>query len=157
MANQNFRIKKGIEVGLGGTFIFADDTGVGFGSAIPTRGIDSQVDVLLQKNLEVTGLSTFVGISTFESDVFVGRDLFVQRQLVFADFEAETGRITGILTVNNFDSTGIASFVDARPEYLQVGVSTFQGEARFEDAIFTEDVVVGGAISASTGNSALQT
>ena len=152
MANQNFRIKKGIEVGLGGTFIFADDTGVGFGSAIPTRGIDSQVDVLLQKNLEVTGLSTFVGISTFESDVFVGRDLFVQRQLVFADFEAETGRITGILTVNNFDSTGIASFVDARPEYLQVGVSTFQGEARFEDAIFTEDVVVGGAISAATGN-----
>ena len=40
MANQNFKVKKGLEVGLGATNLYADDTGVGINSSAPRYNLD---------------------------------------------------------------------------------------------------------------------
>ena len=153
MANQNFRVKKGLEVGVGGTILYVDTDGLGVNQPNPSgRQVEVNLHTELQQTLRVTGVSTFVGISTFESDVYIGRDLYVERQLIFADFEAETGRVTGILTVADFNATGISTIEDARITDLTAGVSTFTGITTFLDTVFTDDISVGGAITASTGN-----
>ena len=61
MANQNFRVKKGLEVGLGGTIITANDTGVGIGSSAP----QAQLDVRGETRLENPG-STQTGPYSLE-------------------------------------------------------------------------------------------
>ena len=49
--------------------------------------------------LNVSGLSTFVGVATFKNDVYIDGDLYVGDDLVFDEFRARNGNITGILTV----------------------------------------------------------
>ena len=50
--------------------------------------------------LNVSGVSTFVGIATFKNDVYIDGDLYVSDDLVFDEFTARNGNISGILTVN---------------------------------------------------------
>jgi hypothetical protein len=50
--------------------------------------------------LDVSGISTFVGIATFKNNVYIDGDLYVSDDLVFDEFTARNANITGILTVN---------------------------------------------------------
>ena len=50
-------------------------------------------------SLNVSGLSTFVGIATFKNDVYIDGDLYIGDDLLFDEFTARNGNITGILTV----------------------------------------------------------
>jgi hypothetical protein len=50
-------------------------------------------------SLNVNGISTFVGVSTFKSNVYIDGDLYVGDDLVFDEFRARNGNISGILTV----------------------------------------------------------
>ncbi len=50
-------------------------------------------------SLNVSGMSTFVGVSTFKNDVYIDGDLYVSDDLVFDEFNARNANITGILTV----------------------------------------------------------
>ena len=50
-------------------------------------------------SLNVSGLSTFVGIATFKNDVYIDGDLYISDDLVFDEFTVRNGNITGILTV----------------------------------------------------------
>lgn len=68
------------------------------------------------RQLHVSGISTFVGVSTFKNDVYIDGDLYIGDDLIFDEFTARNGRITGILTSNNLNVTGAASFV---------GIATF--------------------------------
>jgi hypothetical protein len=72
-------------------------------------------------NLNVSGLSTFVGLSTFTNDVYIGGNLYIRNDLKFDEFTARNANITGIATVSGsfyygkynaggvayFDSTGL--------------------------------------------------
>ena len=49
--------------------------------------------------LNVTGLSTFVGVGTFSTDVYIGGDLTIDGDLSFDEFTATNADITGIATV----------------------------------------------------------
>ena len=49
--------------------------------------------------LNVSGLSTFVGVATFKNDVYIDGDLYVGDDLIFDEFTSGNGNITGILTV----------------------------------------------------------
>jgi len=61
--------------------------------------------------LNVSGLSTFVGVATFKNDVYIdgvatfkndvyiNGDLYVGDDLIFDEFTSRNGNITGILTV----------------------------------------------------------
>ena len=50
-------------------------------------------------SLNVSGLSTFVGVATFKNNVYIDGDLYVSDDLVFDEFTVRNGNITGILTV----------------------------------------------------------
>ncbi len=49
--------------------------------------------------LNVSGISTFVGLSTFKDSVYISGDLYIGNDLVFDEFRSRNGNITGILTV----------------------------------------------------------
>ena len=49
--------------------------------------------------LNVSGISTFVGVATFKSNVYIDGDLYVGDDINFDEFTARNGNITGILTV----------------------------------------------------------
>ena len=53
--------------------------------------------------LAVSGLSTFTGIGTFVSDLYVGGDLYVVDDLTFDEFTARNANVTGILTAGLID------------------------------------------------------
>lgn len=50
--------------------------------------------------LNVSGISTFVGVATFKNDVYIDGDLYISDDLVFDEFTARNANISGILTVN---------------------------------------------------------
>ena len=50
-------------------------------------------------SLYVSGVSTFVGVSTFKNNVYIDGDLYIRDDLVFDEFTARNANITGILTV----------------------------------------------------------
>jgi hypothetical protein len=72
-------------------------------------------------SLNVSGLSTFVGVSTFKNDVYIDDDLYVNGDIFLDEFTARNADITGIATVSGgfyygpyysggvayFDSTGL--------------------------------------------------
>lgn len=50
-------------------------------------------------SLNVSGLSTFVGVATFKNNVYIDGDLYISDDLVFDEFTVRNGNVTGILTV----------------------------------------------------------
>jgi hypothetical protein len=58
--------------------------------------------------LNVSGISTFVGVSTFKNDVYIDGNLYVTNDLVFDEFTARNATITNNLSVGqNANITGI--------------------------------------------------
>ena len=50
-------------------------------------------------SLYVSGISTFVGVSNFDDDVYINGDLYINDDIFFDEFTSRNGNITGILTV----------------------------------------------------------
>jgi|694.fasta_scaffold02681_8 hypothetical protein len=50
-------------------------------------------------SLNVSGISTFVGPAVFNDIVYINNDLYIGNDLIFDEFRARNGNITGILTV----------------------------------------------------------
>jgi hypothetical protein len=101
---------------------------------------------LFTNQLSVSGFSTFVGVGTFQSDLYVGGNLFVQNDLVFDEFTARNINVTGIGTIaasslgfanaSTLNVTGLSTFV---------GITTVTGST-----LFTNQLSVSG-ISTFTG------
>jgi hypothetical protein len=51
------------------------------------------------RELYVSGISTFVGVSTFKNDVYIDGDLYIRDDLRFDEFTARNSFISGISTV----------------------------------------------------------
>jgi hypothetical protein len=66
--------------------------------------------------LNVSGISTFVGLSTFNNDVYIGGSLYISSDLNFDEFTARNANITGIATISGglyygpFNTGGVAYF-----------------------------------------------
>jgi hypothetical protein len=75
-----------------GTIDYLNGINVSY-SGIATLGVTSISQIY------VSGVSTFVGVATFKNDVYIDGDLYVGDDLVFDEFRARNGNITGILTV----------------------------------------------------------
>ena len=90
---------------------FLEVTGVTTLTSIEVTGIStfsSDIDVdghTELDNLRVSGVSTFVGVGTFQNDLYVGGDLYISDDLVFDEFTARNGNITGIGTIETLDTT----------------------------------------------------
>ena len=71
------------------------------------------------ENLYVSGISTFVGVGTFLSDLYVGGNLYVSDDLVFDEFTSRNASITGIASVSGdfyygpYNTYGIPYFNDS--------------------------------------------
>lgn len=90
--------------------------------------------------LKISGLSTFTGIVTTVSDLYVGRNLFIKNDVTFDEFNARNLNITGISTFVN--SVGITSNLNV------TGISTFVGVATFKDDVsFGKNVSIGGTLT----------
>lgn len=60
---------------------------------------NANISISSISQLYVSGVSTFVGVATFIDSLYVGGDLYIADDLVFDEFTARNGYITGILTV----------------------------------------------------------
>jgi hypothetical protein len=71
--------------------VISSISGSAGGSAITAENVIGGIASVT--SLHVSGISTFVGIATFKNNVYIDGDL------VFDEFRARNGNITGILTV----------------------------------------------------------
>ena len=73
-------------------------------AGVSTLGIATAIDLTTQQ-LIVSGLSTFVGVTTFQNDVYINGDLYVTDDLVFDESTARNINVTGVGTIFNLVST----------------------------------------------------
>lgn len=85
------------------------------------------------RELYVSGISTFVGVSTFKSDVYIDGDLTVGDDLVFDEFTARNGTITGIATISNLNVIGFSTFI---------GITTFKSDVYVDGDLYVSDDLV---------------
>ena len=174
MANQNFRVKKGLEVGLGATFLYADDTGVGINSAAPRHNLDVRgttiTEKLIVENDILTGslvgtAATITNISATDGTITnlnftdgVGSALTVTNieavtgqfeTIIFEDTgsgggggissDGQTGITSQFITTKDLYITGVATFTSGvTTSFLVQGVSTHVGMATFQDNVFID-------------------
>jgi hypothetical protein len=86
------------------------------------------------RQLYVSGISTFVGVSTFKNDVYIDGDLRVGDDLIFDEFTAKNGTITGITSLFNLNVTGITTINNLNV----VGFSTFIGISTFKSDVYVD-------------------
>ena len=65
--------------------------------------------------LNVSGISTFVGVATFINDVYIDGNLYAQNNSRFDQFTARNANITGIATISSlyyktYNTGGVAYF-----------------------------------------------
>ena len=106
-------------------------------------------------SLNVSGVSTFVGIATFKNDVYIDGDLYVSDDIFFDEFTARNINVTGIGTIitlnsinstlTNINSTGISTLgIVNVSQFYASGISTFVGVATFKNNVFIDgDLYVG--------------
>ena len=163
MANQNFRVKRGLEVGAnGGIDLYADNSGVGINSIEPRVELDVRGDAFLE-TLDIVnpaGVSStnpaldVVGYSTFTGPIFVDGDGEFTGNLSLTDLSLRNLDVSGFGTINNLGfNTGIGSTMVL--DYLRInedidirgtGVATIGG-----DPVFNSLTVLGISTFAGEG------
>jgi hypothetical protein len=119
------KVLSSVSGAAGGYAILAENVigGIASVTSLSVSGIASVT------SLNVSGLSTFVGVATFKNDVYIDGDLYVGDDLVFDEFRARNGNITGILTVGqsfyypNGQPYGVAYF-DPNDRLVSTGTTS---------------------------------
>ena len=87
-------------VTIGGTLTYEDVTNIDVvGFATITKGIEVQGTGSTTTTLNVTGVSTFAGIGTFGSDVYIDGDLNVTGDISYDEVSGKNLLVTGITTL----------------------------------------------------------
>ena len=110
---------------------------------------DAEIQNLtITDTLHVTGLTTFVGFTTFNDYVFIQDGLNVTG----AGITADTLNVLGVSTFGS--NVDINSFVDVSSDLNVGGLSTFVGFSTFNDYVFIQDGlnVTGAGITAADVN-----
>ena len=119
MAQQNFRVKRGLEVGLGATVLSATFDGkVGIKQANPTADLDVNGKAELDE-LNVSGLSTFVGDPTV-SGTLRATNVDITGIGSFPTLDTTNGTIN-YLTNINADVSGIGSITTLQATTAEIG------------------------------------
>ena len=89
-------------------------------------------------NVSISGVSTFIGVSTFKSDVYVDGNLNVLGDITYDEITGGNLNITGITTIGNL--------LDLNGNLHVAGVSTFVGVATYSDNLFVSGTLTAGLI-----------
>ena len=163
MANQNFRVKRGLEVGAnGGIDLYADNSGVGINSIEPRVDLDVRGDGFFE-TLDIVnpaGVTStnpaldVVGYSTFKGTVYIDADAQVTGDLTLTDVSLRNLGVSGIATIENLEfNVGLGSTL--RLDYLRIdedidfngtGIATIGG-----DPVFNTLTVLGISTFAGSG------
>jgi hypothetical protein len=108
--------------------IVSSVSGAAGGKAVVAENVIGGIGSI--RELSVSGVSTFVGVSTFKNDVYIDGDLIVGDDLKFDEFTARNANITGIATVVNLNVTGVSTFV---------GLSTFKNDVYIDGDLYISD------------------
>ena len=167
--NKNFVVKHGLEVNS--DLILADSTNkrVGIGTTIPDYTLEViggigatdiyisglstfvgfstfQDSISVQKDIAIAGISTVVGVATFRNNVFIDGDLKVVGDIVYDEVTGRNIYISGLSTF-----VGVSTFQSAvgfRTDVFVSGMSTIVGVATFRDDVFVDgNLNVAGDIS----------
>ena len=167
--NKNFVVKHGLEVNS--DLIIADSTNkrVGIGSTIPDYTLDViggigatdiyisglstfvgfstfQDSIGVQKDITIAGISTVVGVATFRNNVFIDGNLKVAGDITYDEVNGRNIYISGLSTFVGFSTFKSDVFI--------AGVTTVVGFATFSDNVFitgystvTQDLTVLGDLN----------
>ena len=153
MANQNFRVKKGLEVGLAGTSLFVDDTGVGISSTKPRGNLDVRGDAYIE-DLRVGPSTAGIGSTALFVDggTYIDGDVLITGDIIFDDAILDDLIVTGISSLNELSfNVGIGSTLTL--EDLNVtgdidvngtGIATIGGDPEFNSLSVTGFSTFGG-------------
>ncbi len=84
---------------------------------------DIVYDEVTGRNIYISGLSTFVGVSTFKSDVYIDGDLNVTGDIVYDEVTGRNLNITGVGTISTLGVTGITT-VGILTSYSSISVGS---------------------------------
>ena len=90
-------------------------------SGITTLGVTTATS-LSSNQLSVSGLSTFIGIGTFGSDLYVGGNLYIKDDLVFDEATVRNINVTGVSTLGTASATTLNVSGISTVGLLNVGV-----------------------------------
>lgn len=102
----------------------------------------SSLGFVTSSQLYVSGVSTFIGISTFKNNVYIDGDLYANNNVFFDAFTVNNGNITGILTVSNdfyygsYYTNGVAYF---NASGLMVSTGSTSSSVDYTNYILTTD------------------
>ena len=151
--NKNFVVKHGLV--LNSDLILADSTikRVGIGSTIPDYTLDViggigatdiyisglstfvgfstfQDSIGVQKDITIAGISTVVGVATFRNNVFIDGNLKVAGDITYDEVNGRNIYISGLSTFVGFSTFKSDVFI--------AGVTTVVGVATFSDNVFID-------------------
>lgn len=109
------------------------------GNAVNAENVIGGIASVTQ--LSVSGLSTFVGLATFQNNVYIGGDLYVQNDIVFDDFTANDASLSGTLYV-----AGISTLA------ANGGITTTGGDLYVGGDLYISDDLVFDEFTARNGN-----
>ena len=135
-SSENWDLASGKSFKINGTDVLTSTT---LGTGVTNSSLTS---VGTLNSLNVSGLSTFTGIVTTVSDLYVGGDLYVADDLTFDEFTASSANITGIATIGTLGVTGLTTTQNLRV----AGLSTFVGVATFSTNVFVAGTLDAGLI-----------
>jgi acyl-[acyl carrier protein]--UDP-N-acetylglucosamine O-acyltransferase len=167
--NKNFVVKHGLEVNS--DLILADSTNkrVGIGSTIPDYTLDViggigatdiyisglstfvgfstfQDSIGVQKDITIAGISTVVGVATFRNNVFIDGNLNVAGDITYDEVNGRNIYISGLSTFVGFSTFNSDVFI--------AGVTTLSGFTTTRDNVFiagystvTQDLTVLGDLN----------
>ena len=126
-------------------------------SASGTTTIDDTVSVtgplIADSTLSVAGVSTFVGVGTFQSDLYVGSNLYVEGDLNLDEISGRNLNLSGIATVAGDTDLNGNLDVDGYTELDEVNVSQTLSVSGI--ATFTSDVNIDADLTVTSGGATI--
>ena len=135
-------------VGIGSTLV-PNNAYLAVGAIQATKDTLTTPNLNVNNILNVSGVSTFVGVGTFNSDLYVGQNLYANRLNITGGSSVGADVITRNLSVSGFSTLGIST---ASSLYV-AGLSTFVGVGTFNNDLYVRQNLYANVLSITGGSS----
>jgi hypothetical protein len=149
VGNQDVKVRVGQQNAVKVVSSVSGSAGGNAINAITAQNVIGGIASVTQLN--VSGLSTFVGVATFLNNVYIAGNLYVSDDLIFDEFIARNGTITGIASLgitnsNQLFVSGITTLA------ANGGITTTGGDLYVGGDLYISDDLVFDEFTARNGN-----